>query len=98
MHRSRTELQHILRRLERKGELPQADPLWQGDGVQLRAASRGLKFTGGGFPEVIDFILGKTQKAGGLGMRLYTPVSQALQSKVSRLRRALRDQLGLFSL
>lgn len=98
LHRSRTEFQHILRRLERKGELPQADPLWQGDGAQLRAASRGLKFTGGGLSEVIDFILAESQRVGGLGLRLYTPMSQALQGKVARLRRALRDQLGLFSL
>jgi len=47
---------------------------------------------------MIDFILAEAQKAGGLGLRLYTPVSQTLQSKVMRLRRALRDQLGLFSL
>ncbi|MEE9513020.1 MAG: hypothetical protein V3V46_02995, partial [Anaerolineales bacterium] len=98
LHRSRAEFQHILHRLERKGELPKADPLWQGDGVQLRAASRGLKFTGSGLSEMIDFILAEAQKAGGLGLRLYTPVSQALQGKVARLRRALRDQLGLFSL
>ena len=98
LHRSRTELQHILRRLERKGELPQADPLWQGDGVQLRAASRGLKFTGGELSEVIEIILAESQMAGGLGLRLYTPMSQALQGKVARLRRAIRDQLDLFSL
>ena len=98
LHRSRAEFQHVLQRLERKGELPDDDPLWQGDGVQLRAASWDLKFTGGGLPEVIDFILGEAQKARGLGLRLYTPISQALQGKVARLRRALRDQLGLFSL
>jgi transaldolase/glucose-6-phosphate isomerase len=98
LHRSRAELQHILHRLERKGELPQADPLWQGDGVQLRAAARGLKFTGDGLSEAIDFILVESQEAGGLGLRFYTPMSKTLQDKVRRLRRALRDQLGLFSL
>lgn len=98
LHQSRAEFQHVLHRLERKGELSKAEPLWQGAGVQLRAASRGLKFTGGGLSEVIDFVLAESQKAGGLGLRLYTPVSQALQGKVARLRRALRDQLGLFSL
>jgi len=97
-HRSRAELQNILHRLERKGELPQADPLWQGVGVQLRAASRGLKFTGDGLSEVIDFILAESQKAGGLGLRFYTPMSKTLQDKVRRLRRALRDRLGLLSL
>jgi len=97
-NRSKAELQHILRSLERKGELPQADPLWQGDGVQLRAASRGLKFTGGGLSEVIDFILAESQEMGGLGLRFYSPLSKTLQDKVRRLRRALRDQLGLFSL
>ncbi len=98
LNRSRAEFQHILHRLERKGELPQADPLWQGDGVQLRAASRGLKFTGGGLSEVIDFILAESRKVGGLKLRIYTSMSQALQGKVARLRRVLRDQLGLFSL
>ncbi|MEE9512845.1 MAG: bifunctional transaldolase/phosoglucose isomerase, partial [Anaerolineales bacterium] len=98
LHRSRAEFQHVLHRLERKGELPQADPLWQGDGVQLRAVSRGLKFTGGGLSEVIDFILAESQRVGGLGLRFYASMSQALQGKVARLRRALRDQLGLFSL
>ncbi len=97
-HRSRAEFQHLLHRLERKGELPQADPLWQCDGVQLRAASRGLKFTGDGLSEAIDFILVESQEAGGLGLRFYTPMSKTLQDKVRRLRRALRDQLGLFSL
>ncbi len=98
LHRSRAEFQHILHRLERKGELPEADPLWQGDGVQLKAASRGLKFRGGGLSDLIDLILTESQGAGGLGLRLYTPVSQALQGKVTRLGRALRDQLGMFSL
>ena len=98
MQRSRAELKHILHRLERKGELPQADPLWRGDGVQLRAASRGLKFTGDGLSEAIDFILAESQEAGGLGLRFYTPMSKTLQGKVRLLRRALRDQLGLFSL
>lgn len=98
LQRSRAELQHILHRLERKGELPQADPLWQGDGVQLRAASRGLKFTGDGLSEVADFILTESQEAGGLGLRLFTPMSKTLQGKVRRLRHALRNQLGLFSL
>ena len=98
VHRNRMEFQHILQRLERKGELPQADPLWQGDGMELRAASRGLKYTGGGFSGVIDLVLAESQNAGGLGLRLYTPMSQALQVKVRRLRRVLRDQLGVFSL
>ena len=98
LHQSRAEFQHVLHRLERKGELPKADPHWQGEGVQLRAVSRGLKFTEGGLSEMIDLILAESQKAGGLGLRLYTSVSQALQGKVARLRRALRDQLGLFSL
>ena len=97
-HRTRAELQHILHRLERKGALPQADPLWQGDGVQLRAASRDLQFTGSGLSEVVDFILSESQEAGGLGLRLYTPMSKTLQGKVKRLRHTLRDQLGLFSL
>ncbi len=97
-HRTRAELQHILHRLERKGALPQADPLWQGDGVQLRAASRDLQFTGSGLSEVVDFILSESQEAGGLGLRLYTPMSITLQGKVKRLRHTLRDQLGLFSL
>ncbi len=98
LHRSRAERQHNLHRLERKGELPQADPLWQGDGVQLRAAPRGLKFTGDGLTEVIDFILAESREAGGLGLRFYTPMSKTLQVKVRRLRHAFRDQLGLFSL
>ncbi|MEA1978565.1 MAG: hypothetical protein U9N80_11780, partial [Chloroflexota bacterium] len=98
LNRSKAELQHILRRLERKGELPQADPLWHGDGVQMRAASRDLKFTGSGFSELVDFILAESQEAGGLGLRLYTPMSKTLQGKVRRLRHTLRDQLGLFSL
>lgn len=97
-HRSRAEFQHILHRLERKGELPQIDPLWQGDGVQLRAASRGRKFTGDGLSEVADFILTESQEAGGLGLRFFTPMSKTLQGKVRRLRHTLRDQLGLFSL
>ena len=97
-HRTRAELQHILHRLERKGALPQADPLWQGDGVQLRAASRDLQFTGSGLSEVVDFILSESQEVGGLGLRLYTPISITLQGKVKRLRHTLRDQLGLFSL
>ncbi|MFA9402303.1 MAG: bifunctional transaldolase/phosoglucose isomerase [Anaerolineales bacterium] len=97
-HRTRAELQHILHRLERKGALPQADPLWQGDGVQLRAASRDLQFTGSELSEVVDFILSESQEAGGLGLRLYTPMSITLQGKVKRLRHTLRDQLGLFSL
>ncbi len=97
-HRSKAERQHNLHRLERKGELPQADPLWQGDGVQLKAASRGLKLTGDGLSEVIDFILAESQEAGGLGLRFYTPMSKTLQGKVRRLRHALRDQLGLYSL
>jgi transaldolase/glucose-6-phosphate isomerase len=98
LHRSRAERQQNLHRLERKGELPQADPLWQGDGVQLRATSRGLKFTGDGLTEVIDFILAESLEAGGLGLRFYTPMSKTLQGKVRRLRHTLRDQLGLFSL
>jgi len=98
MHRSRAELQHILHRLERKRELPHPDSLWEGDGVQLRASSRGLKFTGGGVSDVIDLVLNESQNAGGVGLRLYTPVSQTLQGKVRRLRRVFRDQLGLFSL
>ena len=98
IHRGRAELQHILRRLERKGELPQGDPQWQGDGVQLRATSRGLKFAGDGLSEVADFILTESQEAGGLGLRLFTPMSKTLQGKVRRLRHVLRDQLGLFSL
>ncbi len=98
LHRSRAELQHILHRLERKGELPRADPLWQGDGVQLRAAPRDLQFTGSGLSEVVDFILAESQEAGGLGLRFYASMSKTLQGKVRRLRRVLRDQLGLFSL
>ncbi len=98
LHRNRAERQRILHRLERKGELPQADPLWQGDGVQLRAASRGLKFTGGGLSGAIEFILAESQEAGGLGLRFYAPMSKTLQGKERRLRQALRDQLGLFSL
>jgi transaldolase/glucose-6-phosphate isomerase len=98
LHRNRAERQHILHRLERKGALPQADPLWQGDGVQLRAASRNLKFTGSGLSELIDFILAESQEAGGLGLRFFTPMSKTLHGKVRRLRHALRDQRGLFSL
>ncbi len=98
LQRSRVELQHILHRLERKGELPQADPLWQGDGVQMKSASRDLKFTGSGLSEMVDFILAESQEAGGLGLRFYSPMSKTIQGKVRRLRHALRDQLGLFSL
>lgn len=67
LDRSKAEFQHLLHRLERKGELPEVDSLWQGDGVQLKAASRGLKFRGGGLSDVIDLILTESQKAGGLG-------------------------------
>ena len=98
LHQSRVEFQHLLHKLERKTELPEVNPLWQGEGVELRAASRGLKFMGGGLSELLDLILAEAQQAGGLGLRLYTPVSQALQGKAERLRRSLRDQLGLFSL
>ncbi|MCJ7824093.1 MAG: bifunctional transaldolase/phosoglucose isomerase [Anaerolineales bacterium] len=98
LHRRSAERQQSLHRLERKGGLPHVDPLWQGEGVQARAASRGLKLTAGGLSEAVDFILAESQKAGGLGMRLYAPMSQALQTKVARLRCALRDHLGMFSL
>ncbi len=63
-HRSRAEFQHLLHRLERKGELPQADPLWQCDGVQLRAASRGLKFTGDGLSEALILFSSNHRKRG----------------------------------
>jgi transaldolase/glucose-6-phosphate isomerase len=91
LNRNRAELQHILRRLDRKGELPQADPLWQGDGVQLRAASRDLKFMGSGLSEMVDFILAESQEAGGLVLRFYTPMSKTLHGSCLGSDRGLKN-------
>jgi transaldolase/glucose-6-phosphate isomerase len=88
----------LLKRYERKGDLPKVELLWEDPSLTLRGGTSEVKQKADSLEDVLTIILEKARDKGGLGFLLYLPQNPGIEKTLTRTRRVLRDQLGLATL
>lgn len=88
----------LLKRFEKKGDLPKADILLEDPSLTLRGDKAWLRNGGESVEGILRAALITAQEKGALGFLLYLPQKSGIEKAISRSRRELRDTLGLATL
>jgi transaldolase/glucose-6-phosphate isomerase len=85
----------LLKRFERKGDLPKAEILWEDPSLAFRGDKDQFNLRPVSLQENMREILKQAQDKGVLGFLLYLPQKTSTEKSLARVRRELRDTLGI---
>jgi transaldolase/glucose-6-phosphate isomerase len=88
----------LLKRYEKKGDLPKTEVLWEDSSISLRGDKSWFGREGDSLEVLLQATLLDAQQMGALGMLLYLPQKSGIEKSLGRTRKELRDQLGLTTL
>jgi transaldolase/glucose-6-phosphate isomerase len=88
----------LLKRYEKKGDLPKTEVLWEDSSIILRGDKGWLSREGDSLEAFLRATLLDAQQMGALGILLYLPQKSGIEKSLGRTRKELRDQLGLTTL
>ena len=88
----------LLKRFEKKGDLPRAEILWEDSTIILRGDKEWSGRGGKSLEAFLQVALHDAQQKGALGILLYLPQKSGIEKSLERTRKQLRNQLGLATL
>ena len=88
----------ILKRFERKGDLPKEPILWEEDAFLVRGEKSAFRSQVDEQDNLFIQALEQAKQKGGVGLLLYLPQKTSVEKALAQTRRELRDQLGLATL
>jgi transaldolase/glucose-6-phosphate isomerase len=97
VQRAKESTAKLLAEYDRSGELPQPPEVWSKAGVQLFSESSAVSSFEGGLVKVIETILASLSPGAPLVVLGYLNPNQGLKAGLERMRRSVRDDLGLVS-
>ena len=88
----------LLKRFERKGDLPKEQILWEDDAFIVRGDKSAFGSDKDELERIFKQALEQAKQKGGVGLLLYLPQKTSVEKALAQIRRELRDQLGLSTL
>jgi transaldolase/glucose-6-phosphate isomerase len=85
----------LLKRYEKKGDLPKAETLWEDPSLTLRGEKDLFNPRPDSLQEYMRVVLNQAQDKGLLGFLLYLPQKSGTEKSLARTRREIRDKLGI---